>query len=858
MPIITHVADYATPDFALLNLYPDQFVSESKKESDSWIKTNMDYFYSIAVNTYVENKHKFVKNYELLAGILRKSDFYEEPKLRSFVETLIENEELPSYVKHYCILTPPINTLKGELSNRPDNVYVKAFDEDSKSEENQFRTNLIQDFIYQSAKQRMVTLLASKGQEIESEEELDTLTAEKVNEYMVSYTSLAERWGSNILEYLKMAFSMKEKAEEGFGDLLICAREHYHIYEDNTELGFNIAVMNPKNVWYVKTPDNKYISNPLDKTSGAYAAGTMEIMELSEVIHKFQLTTEEVNHLRKMSQQNYLISDRPSNLVNPNAPTGPQSIHYNTYDPAVLQYRQMIEADMMSGDESGDLFSITNNVGTFGNKYVVIRAYWCSKKKLGKLTYIDSEGIEQITYVDDNYKKGSHPQEVSLEWGWINQWYQGVKIGLDVYYVKPFELLDYCPIIGVLFEPKNLPEPVSLVDKMKNYQMLYNICMNQLFRLLEKDLGVVFLMNARHVPTPRDGDPQDALELWEEEAREKGFIFIDDSPENLQGASSFNQFTRADLSRANEIQARYNLAVELRNECWRLVGLSEQRLGSTAASETATGINTALSQSYAQTEVYFSQHEYLMNKVYQALLDAALYKQSQTEENILASLSSEGTNQFVKVNGADLKLRNLGVFVTSRSEDNRNFQEIRNLAQAMLQNGASPYEISLLYSTKSIRQVKETFKKLKEKTDAFQQEQQNIEKAKIEQAQEQFQQAQQLAQLQDEKNKAFEAYQAEEDRLSRERVALIQASSNPSSTSPPDQSIDISRLALDEQNAYSQYQLKLQELTQKQQAILSSNALAAKKLDVEKYKADMTLKVAKENKVGERPKPKKK
>lgn len=860
MKIIKHNKEYTISDYTLLNMYPNQFVSDKEKEEDGWQKLNLDYFYNVATQKYIQNKDRINKNYRLVAGSIVLRDFYETDERKSLTETLIEDEDIP--VRHYCILSPPLNTLKGELSNRPENIFIKAFDDESKSEEMQFRTNILSQFIFQNAKQRMVGLLSSRGEAIDNEEEIDNLTSQKVEEYMVSYTSLAERWGNHTLEYLRMRFNLKEKSEEAFNDFLITGTEYFHIFEDNSDLGFNIEVLNPKNTWSISTPDTEYVSDPFDPTAGAYAAGIIEVMELSEVIHKFNLSEDIIKHLRDFSQQTYLINSRTSNLVSPGA-TGPDSIHYNTYDPLVLQYRQLVEADMMIDNPNQDFFGVTSDVSSFGNKFLVIRAYWCSKKKIGKLTYIDIEGEEQITYVDDNYKKGSHPQEIDLEWGWINQWYKGTKIGVDVYDVQPVDIVDYCPIIGVFYEIKNLPNPVSLVDRMKEYQMLYNAAMNQLFNLLEKDMGVVMLMNQRHVPNKREGDPQDALEIWEEEARNRGIVWIDDSPENLKSPSSFNQFSRVDLSRSNEIQARYNLAVQIRTECWRLVGLSEQRLGSTSASETATGINTALSQSYAQTEPYFAKHEYLMNRVYQALLDASLYIQSQNEDSILANINSEGSNQFVKVNGADLKLRNLGVFVTSRAEDNRNLQELKQYGQAMLQNGASPYEIALMHDTKSIRQVKDTFKKLKEKMDAFQQQQQDIERAKVEQAQKQFEQAQQLAQLQDDKNKAFEAFQSEQDRITELKVAMIQAQTKIQTTNTS--SPDTSGLATQEQSNYHNYQLKLQELSQKQQSILLDSQNVSRKMDIEKEKIKVQrekistdLLIARENKTASEIKAKKK
>jgi hypothetical protein len=48
-----------------------------------------------------------------------------------------------------------------------------------------------------------------------------------------------------------------------------------------------------------------------------------------------------------------------------------------------------------------------------------------------------------------------YPTQQSLEWGWINQWYQGTKIGPDIYHIKPYKLLNYCPIIGTTYEVKN-------------------------------------------------------------------------------------------------------------------------------------------------------------------------------------------------------------------------------------------------------------------------------------------------------------------------------------------------------------------------------------------------------------------
>lgn len=864
MAIVLFTTNAQSQEYALLNRYPDQFVSEKTKMSTDWWKTNMDYWYNISVQQYSRNKQLIVPNYELVKGILKRSDFYEDEQIQSFTDTIMRNEKLPGFVKHYSILSPVINDLVGELSKRPDNAFVKAFDDDSKSEELQFKTETLQKLIFDTVKQQLMVKAAQQGSPMEEEDQLDQMTQEKASEYLTNYTSLAERWGARVLDLMKMRFNIKEKSEDAFRDLLISGKEFFHIYEDMSQFGFNVEVLNPKNVWYLSRQDEKYMSDPLDANAGAYACGTVHIMEFSEIINKFKLTKQEIDHMRDVSQQGYLLTGRKSTLVGPVTP-GWNTVQYDTYDPAVLQYRRLMEGEMQdNNDELTSLLGISGSASTFGDKFLVVRAYWCSKKKVGKLTFIDDDGVEQTLLVDEQYKNGNHPQQISLEWGWVNQWYKGLKIGMDIYYVEPLEFVDYCPIIGALYEPKNLERAPSLVDQMKPFQMLYNVAMNQLFRLLEKDMGRVMIMNLRHVPMPKDGDHQDALEMWEAEAREKGIIFVDDSPENVKGTSSFNQFAAQDLSRTAEIQARYNLAVQMRSECWKLVGISEQRLGEMKATETATATNSALSQSYAQTEPLFAQHEYTLNKLYQALLDAALYTESNKPESTISYISPEGEHCFVQINGSDLKLKELGVFVTSRAEDAQNFKEFRQLSQAMLQNGASPYEISVLYATKSMRKMQDIYKKLKEQQDSFQQNDQQQKQQQLEQQQAQFEQQQQIVMQQHQADQQFEAQENALDRQSKERIAAMTASSLDTPEADMLDPIEVSKFGLEQSKADRDYQLRQQELAHKQQEsamnqanAAESNQLQRDKLHTEKYKVDTQYKIAKENRVA-KPKPNKK
>jgi len=856
MSIIRYTKD-ATIRYAYLNIFPDQFKTEEEKKDESWIKNTMDYFSNKAYAEYIKNRDTFVPNYDLMKGILRMEDFYQEPEVRSFTDVLTADLELPAYVKMYSIITTPVNELVGEISKRPDTFRVKAFDDDSKAEELQFKTDTLQEYVINKAKQQILLKAAIAGEEID-EEQLEQMTMEQVKDQLDSYTSIAEKWANHVLTCQKAEFNLKEKSEDAFRDMLISGREFYHIYEDNSKLGFNIEVANPKNTWFLTTPDRKWISDPTGRAQGAYAAGTVQVMELSEIIESIpDITKEEIDHLRSSLQDYGLINVRESNLGNPNAAPGIDSVQYDTYDPLVLQTRMIIESEMKENNDGlQDFLGLTSNVSSFGYKYVVVRSYWISKRKIGKLIYVDELGNKQSMLVDENYKSGTIPTQQSLEWGWINEWYQGIKIGPDIYHVKPYKLLNYCPIIGTTFEVKNT-ESKSLVDMMKPFQVLYNICMNQMYKLLEKEIGNVASVNIRRVPRVKDGDAQDDIDIWELEARERGIMFDDDSPENTKAPVTNQSVARnVDLTRTNEIQSRYNLAVQLKNECWELVGMSKQRLGSISASESATGTTAAIQQSYSQTEPLFVAHEYVLGQLYQAIIDAALYVESDKPQSTISYITNEGESAFVQVNGSDIKFRDLKVFATNRPEDTQMFNELRQLAQPLMQNGGSLYDVIELYSTKSMREMKKVFRDLRDKQDAMQQQQQQLEQQKVEQAQEIAQaQMQQAAQLAQEKQ-ANDDYQKELDRQSREKIAIIQATGfgnvaaeDTNENAIPDV-LEMSKIAADQDRAAKDYGLKMADIQSKNKQAFDKMSIEKEKLQVARENMANDLAVAKENAKG--------
>ncbi len=123
-------------------------------------------------------------------------------------------------------MTTPINELVGEISKRPDAFRVKAYDDDSKSEELEFKTQLLQDYVVSQAQKKILEKAAFDGVDI-TDDELQEKTLEQVKDELDNYTSVAEKWANHILTAEKAEFVLKEKSEDAFRDLLISSREFF-------------------------------------------------------------------------------------------------------------------------------------------------------------------------------------------------------------------------------------------------------------------------------------------------------------------------------------------------------------------------------------------------------------------------------------------------------------------------------------------------------------------------------------------------------------------------------------------------------------------------------------------------------
>ncbi len=808
--IIEALKEYTDP----LNhayFYPEQFVSASKKQKPQWIKSTLDYFANIAFAQYRQNI-KFRKNYRLFNGEFNFDDYTNEPQIQEIInylsDTPDQEPEIPQHLKHYPIVNPPINQMKGELINRPFKYKVKAVDDASIDENIDFRTDLIKEFFMNKMMARLEGVPEEQLEQIQSE-----MMAEIQNK-ILDYTSTAEEWGNKVLNALKYSFRLKEKSSQGFLDFLITGQEFHHFYPDNSRIGFNYKVENPSNVWYLANRNAMY-------TTDCWALGTIEVLSVSEIVDRFNLSGEEIKHLNSRSLQNLR-----NNEYSPLSPALP--------DPNDPLWQLTFEnvGDFANGGIDHNVFSFNSQ-----HAYTVITAYWQSKKRIFKRTYLDEEGFQQEMFVSEDYKMDKTLGDVTLEELWINEWWRGIKIGADIYVnVEPLEFTQSAPIVGIINTSRNT-QGKSLLDLLKPYQVLYNICMNQLWELLEKEIGVVFLGDLKVVPKKDSQDPIETM-LWN--AKNRGTLLIDTSIENTGGAVQFNQFSRLDLTRSQEIQARIQLAQQLRLEAYELVGLTRQRLGNSQASDTATAANNALIQSFAQTETWFAWHDNILQKVYQTILDMAQYIELQKPTSTLNYLNNELETVFLQVSKNEL-LHELFVFVSSYAEDKVTLEQLKQLAQPAMQNGAELSEMVDLFTANSERSLRKTLGDVQKRKEAIRQQEQALKQQQLEQQQAQFEQKMQMDAAQKAEEARRDDMNKQLDRENRLQVVQLQGIANEGSYNPE---VDTTGLLI-EQTKIAQDISKqtFEKVTKNKELSLKEKELLLKEKDI-----DTKLKIAQTNK----------
>lgn len=348
----------------------------------------------------------------------------------------------------------------------------------------------------------------------------------------------------------------------------------------------------------------------------------------------------------------------------------------------------------------------------------VTEAYWRSYKRIGFITFRNEQGIlTQVIVTDDlmedflkenNIKK---LKDVTLEeiliakttgnlaeyentiiYQYVPEVWKGIKIKSNSTNLKDDLYLDIRPLdfqIKSNSDFYNFQLPVaglitgSIAGKLAPYQVLHNICMNQITDILEREIGIFFLMDINYLPSEyKDkGTHEEALLEIMNTAVNTGIMPVDMSKQNTNGNQPINSFQRQDLTYGTQVQYRWQLAKDYKQEAFEQIGITAQILGQPNSYTTAEGVKQGANASYAQLAPIFDEMNESKAKASDVHLAVAQWCQSNNRDNATITTNSDGDTYFLdimKEDGDTFPLRRLGVVSATGSRDRPIIKQIKD------------------------------------------------------------------------------------------------------------------------------------------------------------------------------------
>lgn len=720
------------------NLRTIHFPAQKKslrQKNEQWRRRNVD-----AGEEYVSLRHEGYRksygnkriNYDLYSDILDQRD----------VERICNPHKLkhltaPAVMQNYPIANPKIDLLHGESLKRKLDIRVRVGNQDAISEKEK------------ELKKRWDQVLAELLTEGVTDQKV---IQQKLNEFdkfkTFEFQDLRERGATHVLKHLQYKLKLDHKFSKGFKDALLVAEEAYQV---DVVAGEPIVErLNPKHVTTIRSGESPFIEDSDVIVLKFWKSPGQIIDEYHE-----ELTPNQIDMIERgsfaggSSSAGIDIGEK-------------QPIHYDL--------ESVIDSDWFEAENDfAETFDADGNIR-------VIKVYWKSRRKMLKVTTYDKFGDEVESLEDENYKINEDIGETK-EVLWVNEWWEGHKIGGSAvrdedraFYVRmqprPIQFRNMenpskCNpgIIGTIYQT-NDNSAVSLMDRMKPYQYMYNILMYNTELSIAKNHGKIMTLDLAKVPENWK------IDQWMSFAQGMNLAVYDSFKEGNKGAATgklagAQQASQPviDLEMGNTIQLYINMMSYIKAELGEISGVSGARQGQISNREAVGNVEREVVQTSHITEYWFSEHQETQVRVLEALLETAKFAWKDAKNKKVQYVLDEGSTVMFEIDGQQFNEADYDIMITTGSMNDQLRESLKQLAHAGLQNGLLNFSQLLdVLTTESVSSIKRKIEKSEE--DAMQRNQ------------EAQQQEQQMAQAQMEQQAQAEQAKAQQEAVKMEQESV--------------------------------------------------------------------------------------
>ena len=692
--------------------FPPQQLPFSRK-TKAWRKKHCDWAASKAFFNYSPVRksvlHKKI-NYDLVNGKLHMKDL-----MLVINPDNIQAGFIPDKIQHYPIMNSKMNVLRGEESKRVFDYRVVITNPNAISE---IETNKKNELM-----QRLQQMVSDTSQ---SEEEFNA-ELDKLNEYITyEWQDIREIRANALLNHYVKELNMPLIFNKGFMDAMTVAEEVYMCDIVGGEPV--IEKLNPLNL-------RVFRSGYSDRIEDADVIIYEDYWSPGKIIDTFydSLTSEDIKYIENIPNNPY----GESNGVEPDPrlefiPTGGIIGDDEIMNPNQL-FAESYDNSMMPYDTAGNIR--------------VVRVFWKSRRKIKKVKSYDPQtGEETFNFYPETYviNKDRGEEEEIL---WINEAWEGTKIGEKIYVNMRPRLVQYnrlsnpsrCHfgIVGSIYN-LNQSKPFSLVDMMKPYNYLYDAIHDRLNKMLSKNWGKIITLDLAKVPAKWD------IDKWMYYAKTNNIAVIDSFKEGNIGAATgklagaLNNASSGviDAELGNSIQQSINLLEFIKLEMADVAGISKQREGQISNRETVGGVERATLQSSHITEWLFVTHEDVKRRALECFLETAKIAFRGRGKKFQYILS-DGSMRVMDIDGDEFAECDYGLVVDNSNAIQELQQKMDMLAQAALQNQTLNFStIMKLYNSSSLaekqRMVEKNEQELMQRQQEAQQQQMQLQQQQME------------------------------------------------------------------------------------------------------------------------------
>lgn len=778
--------------------FPRQKLPSSKKNLE-WRKSHLDWAdkNSYLFNNNVRRSLRGKKiNYDLFNGILHEEDMKKTLNPMNKRVGLI-----PSQIQHYPIINNPLNVLIGEESRRKHDYIVKVCNDDAISA---IEIDKVKD-----AQERILQIITAEyTDEKDAEKEVDRLQ----QYFNYNWQDLREKRANWLLKHYIKELDFNFKMNQGFKDVLIAAEEIYQFDICSGEP--TMECLNPRKVYTLRSGYSSKIEDADIIILDDYWSPARIIDNYYE-----DLKDKDVEYIESISNQNLVQTDEMGNMDERSA----------------FLYSPLITEDNLENNTVDSFVWMGNNfAGLPNSSYVdnmgnvrVLRVYWKSKRKIKSIKSYDPQTGEEIySFKDETYKVDQFAGEESEDL-WVNEIWEGTKIGKEVYINMRPKKIQYmrlnnpsqcnAGIVGQIYNT-NQAKAVSLVDRMKPYQYLFDAVKDRLNKTIAKNYGKILELDKARMPAGWD------YQKWLYFIEQDNISVVDSFKEGTKGAATgkmagnFNTSGRPlDLEVGNSIQLYINLLEYLKGEMFEISGVSKQRQGQVDNRETVGGVERAISSSSHSTEELFMIHDNVRKRCLTALLETAKIALKGRNKK-LQYITDDKVMTMLDVDGDEFAEMDYDIIVDNDMGDMELKQKLEQLAHAGLQNQMLSFStVMKIFTDPSLTSIMRRIEHDEANLNkAKQQDRESNEKNVLAQVESNERVEQLKLQLEDLKN--------QRDNETKIQVALIGKQGD---YTEEDQT-DLEKIRLQREKLDNDYKLKMKELDEKIRHNSQSEKIAMK------------------------------